>query len=73
MVRAYRASPKPPNRHHSCNVSWLTAAPEADTVVRHHLPVSSMSKDQWHSSACILCELNCGIKVQTGGVIAIVK
>ena len=27
-----------------------------------------MSQDEWHSSACILCELNCGIKVQTGGV-----
>ena len=26
-----------------------------------------MSRDEWHSSACILCELNCGIKVQTGG------
>jgi len=23
--------------------------------------------DQWHTSACILCECNCGIKVQTGG------
>ena len=27
-----------------------------------------MWQDEWHSSACILCELNCGIKVQTGGV-----
>ena len=26
-----------------------------------------MSRDEWHTSACILCELNCGIKVQTGG------
>ena len=26
-----------------------------------------MSQDQWHASACILCELNCGIRVQTGG------
>ena len=26
-----------------------------------------MSQDQWRASACILCELNCGIKVQTGG------
>ena len=23
--------------------------------------------DQWQTSACILCECNCGIKVQTGG------
>ena len=23
--------------------------------------------DSWHSSACILCENNCGIKVQLGG------
>ena len=23
--------------------------------------------EQWKSSACILCECNCGIKVQTGG------
>ena len=26
-----------------------------------------MSNDEWMTSACILCELNCGIKVQTGG------
>ena len=26
-----------------------------------------MSNVEWQSSACILCELNCGIKVQTGG------
>jgi anaerobic selenocysteine-containing dehydrogenase len=26
-----------------------------------------MSNAEWQSSACILCELNCGIKVQVGG------
>ena len=26
-----------------------------------------MSNEEWMTSACILCELNCGIKVQTGG------
>ena len=26
-----------------------------------------MSTDEWKTSACILCECNCGIKVQTGG------
>ena len=26
-----------------------------------------MSADEWKTSACILCECNCGIKVQTGG------
>ena len=26
-----------------------------------------MSHDEWMTSACILCELNCGIKVQAGG------
>ena len=26
-----------------------------------------MSREEWMTSACILCELNCGIKVQTGG------
>ncbi|MDA0893280.1 MAG: molybdopterin oxidoreductase family protein, partial [Proteobacteria bacterium] len=26
-----------------------------------------MSHDEWMTSACILCELNCGIKVQVGG------
>lgn len=27
--------------------------------------------DQWQTSACILCECNCGIKVQTGGEVAL--
>ena len=26
-----------------------------------------LSNEEWMTSACILCELNCGIKVQTGG------
>lgn len=26
-----------------------------------------MEESDWQVSACILCELNCGIKVQTGG------
>ena len=26
-----------------------------------------MPNEEWMASACILCELNCGIKVQTGG------
>ena len=26
-----------------------------------------MSNEEWMTSACILCELNCGIQVQTGG------
>jgi hypothetical protein len=26
-----------------------------------------MSNEKWMTSACILCELNCGIKVQIGG------
>ena len=26
-----------------------------------------MANEEWMTSACILCELNCGIKVQAGG------
>jgi len=32
-----------------------------------------MEESDWQVSACILCELNCGIKVQTGGEIVRIR
>jgi anaerobic selenocysteine-containing dehydrogenase len=32
-----------------------------------NLPVSGVATTDWKSTACILCECNCGIEVQLGG------
>lgn len=29
--------------------------------------MSASDKEQWHKTACILCSVNCGLEVQTGG------
>jgi hypothetical protein len=31
------------------------------------LPVSGAANSEWKSTACILCECNCGIELQLGG------
>ena len=32
-----------------------------------NLPVSGVANSEWKSTACILCECNCGVEVQLGG------
>ena len=32
-----------------------------------NLPVSGVTNPEWKSTACILCECNCGVEVQLGG------
>jgi anaerobic selenocysteine-containing dehydrogenase len=36
-------------------------------VMSGALPVSGAANPEWKSTACILCEFNCGIEVQLGG------